>query len=79
MGFQVALVVKNPPSSAGDRRDTGSVLGVRQSSGGGHGNPFRILAWRVPWIEDPAFTVPCIYLSPLSFTRYFYFSFFPLC
>ena len=48
MGSQMALVVKNPPASAGGVRDMGSVLGVRRSSGGGHGNPLRILAWRIP-------------------------------
>ena len=36
---QVALVVKNPPASAGDIRDTGSVLGSERTPGGGHGNP----------------------------------------
>ena len=36
---QVVLVVKNPPASAGDIRDSGSVLELGRSSGGGHGNP----------------------------------------
>ena len=79
MGFQVALVVKNPPSSAGDRRDTGSVLGVRQSSGGGHGNPFRILAWRVPWIEDPGFYGPLyLFVSSLIYQIFLFLLFSPL-
>ena len=39
MGFPVALVVKNPPASVGDRRDKGSVPGWGRSPGGGHGNP----------------------------------------
>ena len=30
-GSQVALVVKNPPANAGDRRDVGSVPGSRRS------------------------------------------------
>ena len=34
-----ALVVKNPPASTGDIRETGSVLGWGRSPGGGHGNP----------------------------------------
>ena len=33
----MALVVKNPPASAGDKRDSGSTPWVRLS-GGGHGN-----------------------------------------
>ena len=36
---QVALVVKNPPTNAGDVRDAGSTPGLGRSPGGGHGNP----------------------------------------
>ena len=50
---RVALVVKNLPANAGDIRDTGSVSGSGRSSGGGHGNPSDILAWRIPWTEEP--------------------------
>ena len=35
---QVPLVVKNPPASAGDIRNVGSVSGWGRSPGGGHGN-----------------------------------------
>ena len=35
----MVLVVKNPPLSAGDIRDVGSVPGSGRSSGGGHDNP----------------------------------------
>ena len=38
---QVALVVKNPPASGGDIRDTGSIPGLGRSPGGGHGNPLQ--------------------------------------
>ena len=31
-------VVKNPPGSAGDARDAGSIPGSRRSPGGGNGN-----------------------------------------
>ena len=34
---QVALVVKNPPANAGDKRDTG-LIPVRKSPREGHGN-----------------------------------------
>ena len=37
-GFQVALVVKNPPANAGDSGDTGSIPRSGRSPGGGHGN-----------------------------------------
>ena len=35
---QVALVIKNPPASEGNIRDTGSILGSGGSPGGGYGN-----------------------------------------
>ena len=38
---QVALVVKNPPASAGDIRDVGSFLELGRSPEGGHGNPLQ--------------------------------------
>ena len=37
----MVLVVKNPPASAGDIRDAGSVPGLGRSLGGGHGNPLQ--------------------------------------
>ena len=53
---QVAPVVKNPPGSAGDIRDVGSIPGSGRFPGGGHGyllqyscleNPMDRGAWRV--------------------------------
>ena len=38
---QVALVVKNPPVSAGDVRDVGLFPGLGRSPGEGHGNPLQ--------------------------------------
>ena len=38
---QVMLVVKNPPTIAGDIRDMGSIPGSGRSPGGGHGNPLQ--------------------------------------
>ena len=32
-------MVKNPPASAGDAREAGSIPGLGRSPGGGHGNP----------------------------------------
>ena len=37
----VALVVKNPHASAADIRDSGSILGLGRSPGGGHDNPLQ--------------------------------------
>ena len=45
----MALVVKNPPAKAGDM---GSIPGSGRSPGGGCGNS-GILAWRIPWTEEP--------------------------
>ena len=38
---QVALVVINPPTSARDIRDTGSIPGSGRSPGEGNGNPLQ--------------------------------------
>ena len=38
---QVMLVVKNPPTIAGDIIDMGSIPGSGRSPGGGHGNPLQ--------------------------------------
>ena len=38
LGFQVALVAKNPLANAGDIRDVGLIPGLGRSPGGGHGN-----------------------------------------
>ena len=37
----MALLVKNPPASAGDVRDMVSIPGSGRSPGGGHGNPLQ--------------------------------------
>ena len=34
-------MVKNPPASAGDLRDMGSIPGLGRSPGEGNGNPFQ--------------------------------------
>ena len=46
-------VVKNPPANAGGIRDSVSILGSGRSPGGGHGNHSSILAWKIPWTEEP--------------------------
>ena len=38
---QVVLVVKNPPASAGNVRDVGSIPGSGRSPEGGHSNPLQ--------------------------------------
>jgi len=41
LGFPDGIVVKNPPASAGDTRDSGSIPELGRSPGGGNGNPLR--------------------------------------
>ena len=43
-------MVKNPPVSAGD---TSSIPGSGRVPGGGNGNPWQYLAWKIPWTEEP--------------------------
>ena len=38
---QVVLVVKNPPTKAGDPRDAGLISTLRRSHGGGNGSPLQ--------------------------------------
>ena len=50
---QVALVVTNPPASAGDLRDTGSIPGSEDPLEKKMATYSSILAWRIPWTEEP--------------------------
>ena len=43
----MALVVRNPPANAGNRRDAGSIPGWGRSPGEGHGNPLQY-----SWLEN---------------------------
>ena len=51
--LHVALVVKNPLANAGDVRDMGSIPGSGRSPGGGVATHSNMLAWRIPWTEEP--------------------------
>ena len=50
---QVALVVNNLTTSAGDIRDLGLIPGLRRSPGEGHGNPLQDSCLENPWTEEP--------------------------
>ena len=52
-GFQVALGVKDPPANAGDIRDTGVFPGRGDPLEEGMATHSSILAWRIPWTEEP--------------------------
>ena len=49
----MTLVVKNPPAEAGDMRDAGSTPGWGRSPGEDMAILYSILAWRIPWTEEP--------------------------
>ena len=50
---QVALAVKNLPANAGDVRNPGSIPESRRSLEEGMATHCSILAWRIPWTEEP--------------------------
>ena len=50
---QVVLTVKNPPASAEDVRDAGSIPGLGKSPEEGMATHSSVLAWRIPRTEEP--------------------------
>ena len=44
---------KESTCNAGDARDAGSNPGLGKSPGGGMATHSSILAWRIPWTEEP--------------------------
>ena len=46
-------MVKNPPANAGQPSDMGSIPGLGKSPGEGMETHSSILAWRIPWTEEP--------------------------
>ena len=51
--FQVALVIKNLPASAGEVRKVGSIPGWGKPLEKGKATHSSVLAWRIPWTEEP--------------------------
>ena len=49
-GFPGGSMVKNLPDNAGD---AGLILGSEISPGEENGNHSNILAWEIPWTEEP--------------------------
>ena len=49
-GFPGGAVVKTLPA---DARDAGLIPGSRRSLGKGNGNHSSIVAWKIPWTEEP--------------------------
>ena len=53
VSFLAGSVIKNLPDNAGDTEDVGLILGLGRSPGGGNGTHSSILAWKIPWREEP--------------------------
>ena len=47
-------MVKNPPANAGDVRDMGSIPELGRLPEEGMETHSSILAWRIPWTEEPS-------------------------
>ena len=50
MGFPDVVVIKNPSANS---RDMGSIPGLRRCPGIGNATHSSILAWKIPWTEEP--------------------------
>ena len=46
-------MIKNPPANTGDAGDVGSIPGSERSPGEGNATHSNILAWEIPWTEEP--------------------------
>ena len=46
-------MVKNLPANAGDAKETSSILGQEDPLEKGMASHSSILAWRIPWTEEP--------------------------
>ena len=47
-------MVMNPSANTGNIGDAGSIPGSERFPGEGNGNPPSILAWKIPWMEEPS-------------------------
>ena len=47
------VLVENPPASAGDAGNLGSIPGLGRPLKEGMATHSRILAWGIPWTEEP--------------------------
>ena len=50
---QEVLVVTNLPAKAGNVRDAGLIPGLEDPLETGMATHFSILAWKIPWTEEP--------------------------
>ena len=57
-GFPGGSLVKNPPAKARNIIDVGSVVGQEDPLEEGMATRSSVLAWRVPWTEEPGWASP---------------------
>ena len=53
LGFPSGSGIKNPPVNAGDEEDVGFILGLGRSPEEETATHSSILAWEIPWTEEP--------------------------
>ena len=53
LGYTNGSAGKESACNAGDIGDASSILGWGRSPGGGQATHSSILAWRIPWTEEP--------------------------
>ena len=46
-------MIKNPPVNAGDTVDVGLIPGLERCPSVGNGIHSSVLAWKIPWTEEP--------------------------
>ena len=52
-GFPGGTIVNNPPADVGDARDAGLIPGQGDPLEEGMATHSSVLAWRIPWTEEP--------------------------
>ena len=60
MASPVTLLVKNPPANLGDIGNMGSLPGPGRSHGEDMATHSSILAWEIPWAEEPGGLQPVV-------------------
>ena len=53
LASQMVLGLQNPPANAGEIREMGLIPGLGRPLEEGMATHSSILAWRIPWIEEP--------------------------
>ena len=63
-------MARNLPPNLGEAGGSGLTPGKRRSPREGNCNPYRILAWKIPWTEEPVGLPSMGLQSPLDVTEY---------